>query len=134
MSFLICLHTVFQHYYHGPILATTNSTFVLQQMTEILEKANNHTNIFENAKGNGTMLAHVESYVYLPESLVVCTRERPILCLLLMLGTLWFGYALYLLKRRYVHLFDCKMSYLFMLCNSWISLFFNKLRQQLSSY
>uniref|UniRef100_A0AAQ5Z5Q6 Bicarbonate transporter-like transmembrane domain-containing protein n=1 Tax=Amphiprion ocellaris TaxID=80972 RepID=A0AAQ5Z5Q6_AMPOC len=32
-------------------------------------------------------------------SLVICTRERPILCLLLMLGTLWLGYTLYLIKR-----------------------------------
>lgn len=39
--------------------------------------------------------------VFLPETLVECTRERPILCLLLMLGTLWLGYALYLIKRRY---------------------------------
>ncbi|CAJ1058942.1 sodium bicarbonate transporter-like protein 11 isoform X2 [Xyrichtys novacula] len=92
---------IFQTYYHGPILATTNSTIVLQQITDILEKANNHTNVFENPNNNETVsvLAHLEKYVLLPETLVVCTRERPILCLLLMLGTLWFGYALYLLKR-----------------------------------
>lgn len=48
------------------------------------------------------LMGHAEEHalVYLPESLVVCTRERPILCLLLMLGTLWLGYALYLIKRR----------------------------------
>ncbi|XP_014914046.1 solute carrier family 4 member 11 isoform X4 [Poecilia latipinna] len=28
-----------------------------------------------------------------------CTRERPVLCLLLMLGTLWMGYTLYQFKR-----------------------------------
>ncbi|XP_034546425.1 sodium bicarbonate transporter-like protein 11 isoform X2 [Notolabrus celidotus] len=90
---------IFQHYYHGPILATTNTTVVLQKITEILEKANNHTNIFEHPNKTGTVLALVEKHVFLPENLVLCTRERPILCLLLMLGTLWFGYALYLLKR-----------------------------------
>uniref|UniRef100_A0AAQ4PZS6 Bicarbonate transporter-like transmembrane domain-containing protein n=1 Tax=Gasterosteus aculeatus aculeatus TaxID=481459 RepID=A0AAQ4PZS6_GASAC len=37
--------------------------------------------------------------VFLPEALVMTTRERPVLCLLLMLGTLWLGYALYLIKR-----------------------------------
>uniref|UniRef100_A0A3Q2WQR3 Solute carrier family 4 member 11 n=1 Tax=Haplochromis burtoni TaxID=8153 RepID=A0A3Q2WQR3_HAPBU len=44
------------------------------------------------------MSGHAES-IFLPESLVLCTRERPILCLLLMLGTLWLGYTLYLIKR-----------------------------------
>ncbi|XP_058654658.1 solute carrier family 4 member 11-like isoform X2 [Onychostoma macrolepis] len=37
--------------------------------------------------------------VSLPATMVLCTRERPILCLLLMLGTLWLGYALFLIKR-----------------------------------
>ncbi|XP_051716487.1 solute carrier family 4 member 11-like isoform X3 [Ctenopharyngodon idella] len=37
--------------------------------------------------------------VSLPATLVLCTRERPILCLLLMLGTLWLGYVLFLIKR-----------------------------------
>lgn len=97
---------IFQSYYHGPTLATTNSTVVLQQITEILEKANNQTMstpapLNGNASVSISVLEHVEShvYVYLPESLVTCTRERPILCLLLMLGTLWLGYALYLIKR-----------------------------------
>uniref|UniRef100_A0A4W6BWW2 Solute carrier family 4 member 11 n=1 Tax=Lates calcarifer TaxID=8187 RepID=A0A4W6BWW2_LATCA len=35
----------------------------------------------------------------LPESFIQCTRERPVLCLLLMLGTLWMGYTLYQFKR-----------------------------------
>uniref|UniRef100_A0A8C6WFA7 Solute carrier family 4 member 11 n=1 Tax=Neogobius melanostomus TaxID=47308 RepID=A0A8C6WFA7_9GOBI len=52
---------------------------------------------------NGTVLAmgHPEVLTgpILPESLVVCTRERPILCLLLMLGTLWLGYTLFVIKR-----------------------------------
>ncbi|XP_027857401.1 solute carrier family 4 member 11 isoform X5 [Xiphophorus couchianus] len=33
------------------------------------------------------------------EDLPQCTRERPVLCLLLMLGTLWMGYTLYQFKR-----------------------------------
>uniref|UniRef100_A0A8C8HDK8 Bicarbonate transporter-like transmembrane domain-containing protein n=1 Tax=Oncorhynchus tshawytscha TaxID=74940 RepID=A0A8C8HDK8_ONCTS len=51
----------------------------------------------------GKSILHV-THVFLPESLVLCTRERPILCLLLMLGTLWLGYALYQLRRSpYLH-------------------------------
>ncbi|KAM6999883.1 solute carrier family 4 member 11-like [Tautogolabrus adspersus] len=93
---------IFRHYYHGPTLATTNSTLVLQQITEILEKANNQTeNTIKHLNETVSVLGNVESHlnVFLPETLVVCTRERPVLCLLLMLGTLWFGYALYLIKR-----------------------------------
>ncbi|KAM7417310.1 hypothetical protein PAMA_017124 [Pampus argenteus] len=78
---------IFQHFYHGPMLATANSTLVLQEITEVLEKMKNQT---ENAE---------HPSVFLPESLVLCSRERPVLCLLLMLGTLWLGYALYLIKR-----------------------------------
>lgn len=93
---------IFDHYYHGPTLTTTNSTVVLQQITDILEKANNQTQ--SKAHTNNSALSesgHSEGLtgVLLPESLVICTRERPILCLLLMLGTLWLGYALFLTKR-----------------------------------
>lgn len=42
----------------------------------------------------------------LPESVIQCSRERPVLCLLLMLGTLWMGYTLYQFKRRYVSLYS----------------------------
>uniref|UniRef100_A0A671XWK2 Solute carrier family 4 member 11 n=1 Tax=Sparus aurata TaxID=8175 RepID=A0A671XWK2_SPAAU len=35
--------------------------------------------------------------LFLPH--LLCTRERPVLCLLLMLGTLWMGYTLYQFKR-----------------------------------
>ncbi|CAL1613900.1 unnamed protein product [Knipowitschia caucasica] len=84
---------IFDHYYYGPTLATSNSSVVLQQITEILERANNHSGSNSSEPGPSHPL------LLLPESLVVCTRERPILCLLLMLGTLWLGYALYLIKR-----------------------------------
>ncbi|RVE67500.1 hypothetical protein OJAV_G00103590 [Oryzias javanicus] len=93
---------IFEHYFHGPILATTNSSVVLQQINEILEKANNQTpHVMEHHKGDMSQFERAEAQVlvFLPETLVICTRERPILCLLLMLGTLWLGYALYLIKR-----------------------------------
>ncbi|KAG7517632.1 sodium bicarbonate transporter 11 isoform X1 [Solea senegalensis] len=93
---------IFQHFYHGPILATTNSTAVLQQINHILEQTKNQTEIaLTYHNDTGSLLAHAEGHtlVFLPESLVLCTRERPVLCLLLMLGTLWLGYTLYLIKR-----------------------------------
>ncbi|XP_056296019.1 solute carrier family 4 member 11-like isoform X2 [Pseudoliparis swirei] len=80
---------IFHHFYHGPTLAT-NATLVLQQLNELVEQVKNQT-----------MLEHHNETqtISLPESLVVTTRERPVLCLLLMLGTLWLGYALYFFKR-----------------------------------
>lgn len=90
----------FKHFYHGPTLATTNSTLVLQQINEILEKMKNHTtNMLEHHNETVSPTGHSEVSIFLPESLVLTTRERPILCLLLMLGTLWLGYALYLIKK-----------------------------------
>ncbi|XP_068596422.1 solute carrier family 4 member 11-like [Brachionichthys hirsutus] len=88
---------IFQHFYHGPTLTTTNSTVVFQQISEILEKANSHAGNNETALLMGQAVGH--PLIFLPESLVQCTRERPILCLLLMLGTLWLGYALYVIKK-----------------------------------
>ncbi|KAM3867406.1 solute carrier family 4 member 11-like [Diretmus argenteus] len=90
---------IFHHFYHTPTLATTNSTLVLHQIKEILEQARNETGpVLGN--GTGPVTEHAEHLsAFLPDSLVLCTRERPILCLLLMLGTLWLGYALYVIKR-----------------------------------
>ncbi|KAM4622039.1 solute carrier family 4 member 11-like isoform 2-T2 [Polymixia lowei] len=93
---------IFEHFYHGPTLATTNGTVVLQQIKDILEQAANGTGpAIGRSNGTGPLTEHADGHlsVFLPESLVLCTRERPILCLLLMLGTLWLGYALYLIKR-----------------------------------
>ncbi|KAM4585634.1 solute carrier family 4 member 11-like [Fundulus diaphanus] len=87
---------IFEHFYHGPTLATTNSTVVLQQINEILEKIENQTTTVPQ---HNTSHQAEKMLVFLSETLVECTRERPILCLLLMLGTLWLGYALYLIKR-----------------------------------
>uniref|UniRef100_A0A3B3UBE3 Solute carrier family 4 member 11 n=1 Tax=Poecilia latipinna TaxID=48699 RepID=A0A3B3UBE3_9TELE len=75
---------IFEHFYHGPTLATTNKT-VLEH------KIGTNMSLFEHPEE--------KTLVFLPETLVESTRERPILCLLLMLGTLWLGYALYLIKR-----------------------------------
>ncbi|CAG08323.1 unnamed protein product, partial [Tetraodon nigroviridis] len=88
---------IFQHFYHGPTLTTTNSTLVFQQLTGIL----NQTGKSLGEHGRAGSLEHPEEHalIFLPESLVQCTREMPILCLLLMLGTLWLGYVLYLIKR-----------------------------------
>ncbi|XP_046885124.1 solute carrier family 4 member 11-like isoform X2 [Hypomesus transpacificus] len=90
---------IFKHFYHNPTLATVNSTAVLQQIQELLEKAAHAGNGTGPLLGNGTgpLVEHVS--LFLPKTLVLCTRERPVLCLLLMLGTLWLGYALYLIKR-----------------------------------
>ncbi|XP_032383878.1 sodium bicarbonate transporter-like protein 11 [Etheostoma spectabile] len=92
---------IFQHFYHGPTLATTNSTLVLQQINEILEKMQNHSGNMPENHNETVSLGHAEGHtsIFLPETLVLTTRERPILCLLLMLGTLWLGYALYIIKR-----------------------------------
>ncbi|XP_077433999.1 solute carrier family 4 member 11-like isoform X2 [Vanacampus margaritifer] len=81
---------IFQHFFHEPTLATANSTLVLHQITDVLEQMKNQTSGHQNEE---------HANVFLPKSLVICSREIPILCLLLMLGTLWLGYALYLVKR-----------------------------------
>uniref|UniRef100_A0A8C2FNJ8 Solute carrier family 4 member 11 n=1 Tax=Cyprinus carpio TaxID=7962 RepID=A0A8C2FNJ8_CYPCA len=74
---------LFHKYYHGLTLVN-GSTEELHGLGVILHQGLNGTE-------NGG--------VSLPASMVLCTRERPILCLLLMLGTLWLGYALFLIKR-----------------------------------
>ncbi|XP_030621318.1 sodium bicarbonate transporter-like protein 11 [Chanos chanos] len=74
---------IFEKYYHDPTIVN-GSTEELHRLSELLQKA-----------GNSTETGHIS----MPEMLIVCTRERPILCLLLMLGTVWLGYVLYLIKR-----------------------------------
>nr|XP_057932618.1 solute carrier family 4 member 11-like isoform X2 [Doryrhamphus excisus] len=90
---------IFDHFFHEPTLATANSTLVLHEIAEVLEKMKNQT--AGHANTSVPLMAHAEGHasVFLPKSLVLCSREIPILCLLLMLGTLWLGYALYLIKR-----------------------------------
>lgn len=80
----ISFFSVFHKYYHGLTLVN-GSTEELHRLGVILHQTVNGTE-------NGS--------ISLPATMVLCTRERPILCLLLMLGTLWLGYALFLIKRR----------------------------------
>ncbi|XP_037833681.1 sodium bicarbonate transporter-like protein 11 isoform X2 [Kryptolebias marmoratus] len=71
---------IFQRYYHAPTLANRS---------------------VEDFPPGGNRSEVVVGSVFgaLPESFILCTRERPVLCLLLMLGTLWMGYTLYQFKR-----------------------------------
>ncbi|TSW48762.1 Sodium bicarbonate transporter-like protein 11 [Bagarius yarrelli] len=75
---------IFHKYYHPPTLANGS--------IEELHRMNGGLNAGEtNLTTAGLLL--------LPESFILCTRARPLLCLLLMLGTLWVGYTLYQFKR-----------------------------------
>uniref|UniRef100_A0A8C1F8D7 Bicarbonate transporter-like transmembrane domain-containing protein n=1 Tax=Cyprinus carpio carpio TaxID=630221 RepID=A0A8C1F8D7_CYPCA len=83
-KYLLSPLLIFHKHYHGLTLIN-GSTEELHGLGVILHQTVNTT---EN-RG-----------VSLPAAMVLCTRESPILCLLLMLGTLWLGYALFLIKRR----------------------------------
>ncbi|XP_031436390.1 sodium bicarbonate transporter-like protein 11 isoform X3 [Clupea harengus] len=71
---------IFLKYYHPPTLAN-GSMAELQRVNE---------GVGVNITGAGVTIS---------ESFILCTRARPLLCLLLMLGTLWLGYTLYEFKR-----------------------------------
>ncbi|XP_041928358.1 sodium bicarbonate transporter-like protein 11 isoform X4 [Alosa alosa] len=75
---------IFLKYYHPPTLANGSFAELQRVNAGILDAGVNIT-------GAGI--------VTLPESFILCTRARPLLCLLLMLGTLWLGYTLYEFKR-----------------------------------
>lgn len=79
-------------YYHPPTLATNSSLLELAQGGPLL--AGNCS----AAAATGLALG---GSVPVASSLIQCTRERLLLCLLLMMGTLWMGYTLYQFKRRY---------------------------------
>ncbi|XP_053535612.1 sodium bicarbonate transporter-like protein 11 isoform X4 [Ictalurus punctatus] len=75
---------IFHKYYHPPTLANGS--------VEELHRISGALSVGEmNLTGAGLPS--------LPESFILCTRARPLLCLLLMLGTLWVGYTLYQFKR-----------------------------------
>ncbi|XP_034531772.1 sodium bicarbonate transporter-like protein 11 isoform X1 [Notolabrus celidotus] len=76
---------IFHRYYHSPTLANS-SMEVFPQNGDLIG-------------GNRSETAARFAVRVLPETLIQCTRERPVLCLLLMLGTLWMGYTLYQFKR-----------------------------------
>ncbi|XP_054913112.1 sodium bicarbonate transporter-like protein 11 isoform X1 [Poeciliopsis prolifica] len=76
---------IFQRYYHAPGLEN-RSIEDLPQVGDL--QGGNRSEVMVGSVFNA-----------LPESFIQCTRERPVLCLLLMLGTLWMGYTLYQFKR-----------------------------------
>uniref|UniRef100_A0A1A8PV70 Solute carrier family 4, sodium borate transporter, member 11 n=1 Tax=Nothobranchius rachovii TaxID=451742 RepID=A0A1A8PV70_9TELE len=76
---------IFHRYYHSPTLAN-RSIEDFPQGGDLL-----------GGNRSKAMLGSVLNTF--PESFIQCTRERPVLCLLLMLGTLWMGYTLYQFKR-----------------------------------
>ncbi|XP_062253436.1 sodium bicarbonate transporter-like protein 11 [Platichthys flesus] len=82
---------IFHRYYHAPTLSNRSV------------EANRSIEIFPLAGallgGNRSEVAAGLSRNTLPETIIHCSRERPLLCLLLMLGTLWMGYTLYQFKR-----------------------------------
>ncbi|XP_077091990.1 solute carrier family 4 member 11-like isoform X1 [Siphateles boraxobius] len=73
---------IFHKYYHGPILVNGSAEDL------------HHLGVMLHQTVNGT-----ENLGSLPVTMLLGTRERPILCLLLMLGTMWLGYVLFLIKR-----------------------------------
>ncbi|XP_036006504.1 sodium bicarbonate transporter-like protein 11 isoform X4 [Fundulus heteroclitus] len=75
---------IFQRYYHST--APDNRSIEFPQGGDL--QGGNRTEVMVGSALNA-----------LPESFIQCSRERPVLCLLLMLGTLWMGYTLYQFKR-----------------------------------
>ncbi|XP_057716387.1 sodium bicarbonate transporter-like protein 11 isoform X3 [Corythoichthys intestinalis] len=68
---------IFQRYYHAPTMSNASSPTPVSGGESDASSALNA----------------------LPETLIHCSRERPVLCLLLMMGTLWIGYTLYQFRR-----------------------------------
>ena len=92
LSLSLCLSvsniSVFQKSYHDPELIVGNGTVeALERLVEMVQNVTSHA-------------PNLTHHLTLPAKLILCSRERPILCLLLMMGTLWLGYALFLMKRR----------------------------------
>ncbi|XP_052007689.1 solute carrier family 4 member 11-like isoform X2 [Xyrauchen texanus] len=75
---------IFHEYYHAPTLAN-GSAAELSRISGSVHLG--ELNLTETVP------------VSIPESFILCTRERPLLFLLLMLGTLWVGYTLYQFRR-----------------------------------
>ncbi|XP_077477378.1 solute carrier family 4 member 11 isoform X1 [Stigmatopora argus] len=76
---------IFQKYYHSPTLGNASSAAAAAAgAPESLPQS------------SAQVLA---SLPVLPETLIQCSHERPVLCLLLMMGTLWMGYTLYQFRR-----------------------------------
>ncbi|KAG1950722.1 sodium bicarbonate transporter-like protein 11 isoform X3 [Pimephales promelas] len=75
---------IFQEYYHAPTLANGSAA---------------ELNRISGSVHLGELNLTEAGSVSLPESFILCTRARPLLCLLLMMGTLWVGYTLYQFRR-----------------------------------
>ncbi|XP_067278355.1 sodium bicarbonate transporter-like protein 11 isoform X3 [Pseudorasbora parva] len=75
---------IFHEYYHAPTLANGSAA---------------ELNRISGSVHLGELNLTEAGSVSLPESFILCTRARPLLCLLLMLGTLWVGYTLYQFRR-----------------------------------
>uniref|UniRef100_A0A674D1A2 Solute carrier family 4 member 11 n=1 Tax=Salmo trutta TaxID=8032 RepID=A0A674D1A2_SALTR len=84
---------IFQTYYHAPTLTNGSGEALLR-----LQEQGGVTLLGGNGTG-GVDGGGVGGSLPLPNSFIQCTRERPVLCLLLMLGTLWLGYTLYQFKQ-----------------------------------
>ncbi|XP_040054714.2 solute carrier family 4 member 11 isoform X2 [Gasterosteus aculeatus] len=84
---------IFYRYYQAPTLANASAgAFPAPAAAAAAAAA-------DLLRGNGSEAAAAFAASALPGSVIQCTRERPVLCLLLMLGTLWMGYTLYQFKR-----------------------------------
>ncbi|XP_076002800.1 solute carrier family 4 member 11 isoform X2 [Genypterus blacodes] len=79
---------IFHRYYHAPSLS--NGSF------EAIQRLRDQA---DPTSGNRSAVAAGLALNTFPDNLIQCSRERPVLCLLLMLGTLWMGYTLYQFKR-----------------------------------
>ncbi|XP_065153154.1 solute carrier family 4 member 11 isoform X1 [Paramisgurnus dabryanus] len=75
---------IFHEYYHAPTVANGTAA-ELSRISESIQLGDQ--NLTETVPAS------------LPESFILCTRARPLLFLLLMLGTLWVGYTLYQFRR-----------------------------------
>ncbi|KAM8833868.1 sodium bicarbonate transporter-like protein 11 isoform X2 [Synchiropus splendidus] len=76
---------IFQRYYFSPVL--TNRS---------MDDLPTRVDVMPSNKSDFTAGSVLHA---LPETVILCTRERPVLSLLLTMGTLWMGYTLYQFKR-----------------------------------
>uniref|UniRef100_A0A674NFB8 Solute carrier family 4 member 11 n=1 Tax=Takifugu rubripes TaxID=31033 RepID=A0A674NFB8_TAKRU len=118
---------IFDKYYHPPTLA--NGSYDYFPQSKLL------------LTGNKSEAAGGLALGILPESFIHCTRERPLLCLLLMLGTLWMGYTLYQFKRSpFLHakvrevLSDCALPISVLLFSFIGSYLFSDIERQNSPF
>ncbi|KAK6306801.1 hypothetical protein J4Q44_G00219490, partial [Coregonus suidteri] len=91
--------TIFHKYYHASTLTNGSGEALLwlQEQWGVTLLGGNGTGA-GGAEGGGVG-GFSSSSLPLPDSFIQSTRERPVLCLLLMLGTLWLGYTLYHFKH-----------------------------------